>query len=62
LNDESLFENFFFSYSLELHLVHYKVEYGTISAALGHSDGLAVLGILFDADDSNHDYDALKVI
>ena len=45
-----------------MHLVHYKLSYGTITAAKTHPDGLGVLGILFDADHSNHDYDALEVI
>ena len=52
----------FLRFSLEMHLVHYKLSYGTITAAKEESDGLGVLGILFDADHSNHDYDALEVI
>jgi hypothetical protein len=45
-----------------MHLVHYKTSYGTFSAAKNRTDGLAVLAILFDADHSNHDYEALEVI
>ena len=45
-----------------MHLVHYKLAYGTITAAKTYPDGLGVLAILFDADHSNYDYDALEVI
>uniref|UniRef100_A0A2P2I3I1 Carbonic anhydrase n=1 Tax=Hirondellea gigas TaxID=1518452 RepID=A0A2P2I3I1_9CRUS len=34
-------------YPMEMHLVHYKTEYGSLGAALNHSDGAAVLSILF---------------
>lgn len=32
---------------MELHLVHYKASYGSVAEALKYSDGLAVLGVLF---------------
>jgi len=35
------------SYPGELHLVHYNSKYGDYKSALKHSDGLAVLGVLF---------------
>jgi len=34
-------------FPLELHLVHYNARYADISEAVGHEDGLAVVGILF---------------
>jgi len=34
-------------YPMELHLVHYKNKYGNLNEAINHSDGLAVLGIMF---------------
>ncbi|XP_018019224.1 carbonic anhydrase 2 [Hyalella azteca] len=34
-------------YPMELHLVHHKNEYGNLTAALEHPDGVAVLGLLF---------------
>ncbi|KAF4528484.1 hypothetical protein B566_EDAN013031, partial [Ephemera danica] len=35
------------SFPLELHVVHYKTEYGTPTNALTKPDGLAVVGYLF---------------
>jgi hypothetical protein len=46
---------------MEMHLVHWKMAYGSLTAAKTHSDGLAVLSLLFEADHDNHDYDALVV-
>lgn len=40
-------------FPLEVHLVHYNEAYGTIGNALGHSDGLAVLGIFFEIGADN---------
>ena len=38
----------------ELHLVHFKKEYGSLGGALGKDDGLAVLGIMLElADEDN---------
>ncbi|XP_027224978.2 carbonic anhydrase 1 [Penaeus vannamei] len=34
------------AYAAELHLVHFKTEYGSLGAAVAHDDGLAVLGIM----------------
>ena len=34
----------------EIHLVHYKDEYGTIGHSLDHDDGLGVLGFFVDVD------------
>lgn len=42
-------------YPLELHIVHYKDSYGSLTNALNKSDGLAVLGFFFttvDAEDN----------
>ena len=36
-----------YRYPMELHLVHYKASYGSVAEALKYSDGLAVLGVLF---------------
>lgn len=41
------------SYAMELHLVHYKASYGSIGEAIKHSDGLAVLGMMFDVGTEN---------
>lgn len=35
-----------YRYAAELHLVHYKKNYGTFAEATTHDDGLAVLGVL----------------
>lgn len=35
-----------FRYAAELHLVHFKTEYGSLTEAVAHNDGLAVLGIM----------------
>ncbi|XP_037793615.1 carbonic anhydrase 7-like [Penaeus monodon] len=34
------------AYAAELHLVHFKTEYGSLTEAVAHNDGLAVLGIM----------------
>lgn len=36
------------TYPLELHLVFYKKEYSDVNSAMGHCDGLCVLGCLFE--------------
>lgn len=36
------------SYPMEMHLVHYKRVYDTLANSIQHSDGLAVLGIMFE--------------
>ncbi|XP_066977822.1 uncharacterized protein [Macrobrachium rosenbergii] len=44
------------SYPCELHLVHYKTEYGSAAEAMKYSDGLAVLGVFLEiapADNPN---------
>ncbi|XP_045102864.1 carbonic anhydrase 2-like [Portunus trituberculatus] len=38
----------------ELHLVHYKGDYGSIAAALEHGDGLAVLGVMIHLGYEEH--------
>jgi hypothetical protein len=42
------------SYPGELHLVHYNSKYGDYKSALKHSDGLAVLGVLFQVSPINY--------
>jgi len=47
-------------YSLEMHLVHYNTAYRNLSNAVSRADGLAVVGIMFQADHNNHNYEPLK--
>lgn len=35
-------------FDVEMHIVHKKVTYATVDEATQHSDGLAVLGIMFE--------------
>jgi len=44
-----------------MHLVHYNTAYGNLSNAVSRADGLAVVGIMFQADHNNHNYEPLKV-
>lgn len=37
------------SYAAEVHLVHFNSKYGSLEAAVGHADGLAVVGFLLQA-------------
>ena len=37
-----------------MHLVHWNTAYGNITKAKTHSDGLAVLGIMFEVDYSSY--------
>ena len=37
----------------ELHIVHFKAEYGGLKEALAHNDGLAVLGFFIDSEEAN---------
>ncbi|XP_059489824.1 carbonic anhydrase 2-like [Neocloeon triangulifer] len=41
-------------YGMEAHLVHYNKKYGSVEAAAGHSDGLAVVGIFFKSSRGNN--------
>ena len=41
-------EKIFFSFPMEMHLVHYNMKYPDITTALSFKDGLAVLGVMFD--------------
>jgi len=41
-------------YPLELHLVHYKRQYGSLTQAIPYSDGLAVLGIMFEISENDN--------
>lgn len=52
--------SFYFRYAAECHLVHYNSKYQSIEAAVGHPDGLAVVGFLFEAVDApNPRFDTL---
>jgi len=46
-------------YPIELHIVHYKSDYGSLGEAVKYEDGLAVLGIMFEVGAEN---EALKPI
>ncbi|XP_065336298.1 carbonic anhydrase 2-like [Cloeon dipterum] len=50
-SEHSLDTHFF---GMEAHLVHYKAEYGSVSAAAGHLDGLVVVGIFFRSSRGNN--------
>lgn len=39
-------------YAAECHFVHYNSKYESMEAAVGHSDGLAVVGFLLEAVDA----------
>ncbi|KAF2357411.1 Alpha carbonic anhydrase [Trinorchestia longiramus] len=41
-------------YPMEMHLVHYKTEYGSIQQAVQKSDGLAVLGVMFEISQTDN--------
>lgn len=41
-----------FRYAAECHFVHYNSKYESIEAAVGHPDGLAVVGFLFETVDA----------
>jgi len=41
-------------YPMELHFVHFKREYGTLANAIPHSDGLAVLGVMFEISENDN--------
>ncbi|XP_063586969.1 carbonic anhydrase 3-like [Penaeus indicus] len=45
----------FVSYAAELHLVHFKKDYGTLAKALKHKDGVVVLGVMVEADDNDNE-------
>jgi len=41
-------------YPMELHFVHFKASYGTLTDAIPQSDGLAVLGVMFELSDNDN--------
>jgi len=41
-------------YPLELHMVHFKTKYGTLTDSIQHSDGLAVLGVMFEISEQDN--------
>jgi len=41
-------------YPMELHLVHYKTAYGSLTDSIDKADGLAVLGIMFELSDTDN--------
>jgi len=51
------------AYPMELHLVHYRASYGSLGEAVKHSDGLAVLGVMYEVSATeNEDTEALDDI
>ena len=38
---------------MELHLVHKKTSYSSVTASLSYNDGLAVIGIMFQLADTS---------
>ncbi|XP_071102112.1 carbonic anhydrase 2-like [Haliotis cracherodii] len=42
-------------YDGELHMVHYKKEYGSVGAAVGKEDGLAVIGVFLEVTGASED-------
>ncbi|KAL1132289.1 hypothetical protein AAG570_010246, partial [Ranatra chinensis] len=42
------------SFSMELHIVFYKVDYGNVYDAMNYDDGLAVLALFFEASDKDN--------
>jgi carbonic anhydrase len=43
-------------FPLELHLVHHKEEYGSLSNATNYKDGVVVVGVFFHLQHSNNPY------
>jgi len=41
-------------YPMEMHLLHYKKDYGDIRGALEEADGLAVLGVMFEISQTDN--------
>lgn len=41
-------------YPLEIHYVHFNTAYGNLGTALGHDDGVAVLGVFVDVHDRSN--------
>ena len=41
-------------YPAEMHMVHYHEKYGSLAKAINHHDGLAVLGIFLDLENSGN--------
>jgi len=41
-------------YPMEMHFVHFKAAYGSVANAITHSDGLAVLGVMFELSDNDN--------
>lgn len=44
------------AYPMELHIVHYKEEYGSLAGALDYTDGLAVIGFFIVEGAQNYHY------
>merc|ERR1711935_778605 len=43
------------AFPMEIHLVHKKTDYDSVGASLDYNDGLAVIGIFFQVDDTSDD-------
>lgn len=42
------------AYPMELHVVHYNTKYADLAAAVGNADGLAVIGFMYEIQESNN--------
>ena len=49
-------------FPMELHLVHKNTKYKDLTEALGHDDGLAVVGILFKVTQPNFNGDLFRLL
>ena len=47
---------------MEIHLVHKKTDYASVTASLDYNDGLAVIGIMFQVADTSDDGLAVRLI
>ena len=45
----------YFSFPMEIHLVHKKTDYASVGDSIGYNDGLAVIGIMFQVADTSDD-------
>ena len=43
----------YFSFPMEIHLVHKKTDYSSVGASIDYNDGLAVIGIMFQVADTS---------
>ncbi|XP_023308849.2 carbonic anhydrase 13-like [Lucilia cuprina] len=49
-------------YSMEMHIVHRNMKYPTVTEAVNHRDGLAVLGVFYNVEPSANNFEGLSKI